>query len=445
MSTLLIRNAKLVNEGKIFNADVFIKNGFIEKIDTNGIAMAADNTIDATGLYLVPGAIDDQVHFREPGLTHKAEIFTEAKAAVAGGVTSFMEMPNTFPAATTLSLLEQKYERAAACSVANYSFFMGTSNTNLNELLKVDERTVCGVKIFMGSSTGEMVVDNPVALEHIFSEVNTLIATHCEDDPMIKVNTELFKQQYGENLDATCHHLIRSREACYKSSSFAIELAKKHHSRLHILHISTAEELELFRNDIPLSQKRITAEACIHHLWFSNEDYATKGNFIKWNPAVKLPSDRDAILKAVIDGRIDVIATDHAPHTLAEKEQSYLTAPSGGPLIQHSYNAMLELFHQGKISLEMIVQKMCHNVAELFEIDRRGFIREGFYADLVLVNLNEQYTVSKNNLLYKCNWSPFEGQTFHSVIKYTIVNGHIVYDNGVVIESVKGKRLLFNR
>jgi dihydroorotase len=445
MSTLLIRNAKLVNEGKIFHADVFIKNGFIEKIDTNGIAMAADNTIDATGLYLVPGAIDDQVHFREPGLTHKAEIYTEAKAAVAGGVTSFMEMPNTFPAATTLSLLEQKYERAAACSVANYSFFMGTSNTNLDELLRVDERTVCGVKIFMGSSTGEMVVDNPVALEHIFSEVNMLIATHCEDDPMIKVNTELFKQQYGENIDATYHHLIRSREACYKSSSFAIELAKKHHSRLHILHISTAEELELFRNDIPLSQKRITAEACIHHLWFSNEDYATKGNFIKWNPAVKLPSDRDAILKAVIDGRIDVIATDHAPHTLAEKEQSYLTAPSGGPLIQHSYNAMLELFHQGKISLEMIVQKMCHNVAELFEIDRRGFIREGFYADLVLVNLNEQYTVSKNNLLYKCNWSPFEGQTFHSVIKYTIVNGHIVYDNGVVIESVKGKRLLFNR
>jgi dihydroorotase len=445
MSTLLIRNAKLVNEGKIFHADVFIKNGFIEKIDTNGIAMAADNTIDATGLYLVPGAIDDQVHFREPGLTHKAEIYTEAKAAVAGGVTSFMEMPNTFPAATTLSLLEQKYERAAACSVANYSFFMGTSNTNLDELLRVDERTICGVKIFMGSSTGEMVVDNPVALERIFSEVNILIATHCEDDPMIKVNTELFKQQYGETLDATYHHLIRSREACYKSSSFAVELAQKHHSRLHILHISSAEELDLFRNDIPLSQKRITAEACIHHLWFSNEDYATKGNFIKWNPAVKLPSDRDAILQAVIDGRIDVIATDHAPHTLAEKEQSYLTAPSGGPLIQHSYNAMLELFHQGKISLEMIVQKMCHNVAELFEIDRRGFIREGFYADLVLVNINEQYTVSKNNLLYKCNWSPFEGQTFHSVIKYTIVNGNIVYDNGVVIESVKGKRLLFNR
>jgi dihydroorotase len=356
-----------------------------------------------------------------------------------------MEMPNTFPAATTLSLLEQKYERAAACSVANYSFFMGTSNTNLDELLRVDERTICGVKIFMGSSTGEMVVDNPVALERIFSEVNILIATHCEDDPMIKVNTELFKQQYGETLDATYHHLIRSREACYKSSSFAVELAQKHHSRLHILHISSAEELDLFRNDIPLSQKRITAEACIHHLWFSNEDYATKGNFIKWNPAVKLPSDRDAILQAVIDGRIDVIATDHAPHTLAEKEQSYLTAPSGGPLIQHSYNAMLELFHQGKISLEMIVQKMCHNVAELFEIDRRGFIREGFYADLVLVNINEQYTVSKNNLLYKCNWSPFEGQTFHSVIKYTIVNGNIVYDNGVVIESVKGKRLLFNR
>lgn len=445
MSTLLIRNAKLVNEGKVFHADVLIKNGFIEKIDTNGIAMPADRTIDATGLHLLPGAIDDQVHFREPGLTHKGEIYTEAKAAVAGGVTSYMEMPNTSPAATTIELLEQKYTRASECSLANYSFFMGTTNNNLEELLKVDERRICGVKVFMGSSTGDMLVDNHQVLQRIFSEVKTLIAAHCEDDPMIKANTETFKAEFGENMDATHHHLIRSREACYKSSSYAVELAKKHNTRLHILHISTAEELNLFRNDIPLSQKRITAEACVHHLWFSNEDYATKGNYIKWNPAVKLPGDREAIFNAVLDGRIDVIATDHAPHTIEEKEQSYLKAPSGGPLVQHSLNVMLEFYKQGKISLEMIVQKMAHNVAEMFEIDRRGFIREGFYADLVLVDLNKTYTVAKNNLLYKCNWSPLEGQTFHSVIMQTIVNGRVVYDNGTFDEAEKGMRLAFNR
>lgn len=445
MSTTLIRNAKLVNEGKVFHADVLIKNGIIEKIDTNGIAMPADRTIDATGLHLLPGVIDDQVHFREPGLTHKGEIYTEAKAAVAGGVTSYMEMPNTSPSAVTVDLLEQKYERAAACSLANYSFFMGTTNTNLEELLKIDERKVCGVKIFMGSSTGDMLVDDPIALERVFSEVKTLIATHCEDDPMIKANTQQFKQEYGEGIDATYHHLIRSREACYKSSSFAVELAKKHNTRLHILHISTAEELSLFRNDIPLSQKRITAEVCIHHLWFSNEDYERKGNYIKWNPAVKLASDRDAIFAAVLDGRIDVIATDHAPHTIDEKEQTYLKAPSGGPLVQHSLNAMLEFYKQGKISLEMIVQKMSHNVAEMFEIDRRGFIREGFHADLVLVDLNNEYTVTKENLLYKCKWSPFEGQTFHSVITHTLVNGNVVFEKGLFDESVYGKRLLFNR
>jgi dihydroorotase len=297
----------------------------------------------------------------------------------------------------------------------------------------------------MGSSTGDMLVDNPVALEKIFSEVKTLIATHCEDDPMIKGNTKKFKQEFGEDMDATYHHLIRSREACYKSSSFAVDLANKHNTRLHILHISTAEELSLFRNDIPLSQKRITAEACVHHLWFSNEDYTSKGNFIKWNPAVKLPSDRDAIFKAVLDGRIDVIATDHAPHTIEEKEQTYSKAPSGGPLVQHSLNAMLEFYKRGNILLEMIVQKMCHNVAEMFEIDRRGFIREGFYADLVLVDLSKEYTVSKNNILYKCKWSPFEGQTFHSIITHTLVNGNIVFENGVFNESVTGKRLLFNR
>jgi dihydroorotase len=446
MSTLLIRHAQLVNEGKIYHADVLIRNGIIEKIDTNGIAMPADRMIDATGLYLLPGAIDDQVHFREPGLTHKGEIYTEAKAAVAGGVTSYMEMPNTSPSATTVELLEEKYTRASQRSLANYSFFIGTTNTNLEELLKIDERNVCGVKIFMGSSTGNMVVDDTNALEKVFKEVRTLIATHCEDDPMIKANTERYKAEVGEdNLTAKYHPLIRSEEACYKSSSFAVELAKKHNTRLHILHISTAKELELFRNDIPLSQKRITAEACVHHLWFSDADYETKGNYIKWNPAVKTAADRDAIFKAVLDGRIDVIATDHAPHTIEEKEQSYLKAPSGGPLVQHSLNAMLEFYHKGKISLEMIVQKMSHNVAEMFEIDRRGFIREGFFADLVLVDLKDSYTVSKQNILYKCNWSPFEGQMFHSVIKHTIVNGHVVYDNGTFDESQMGKRLMFNR
>lgn len=446
MSTLLIRNARLVNEGKVYFADVFIRNQFIEKIDTNGIAMPADKVINAEGLYLMPGVIDDQVHFREPGLTHKGEIYTEAKAAVAGGTTSYMEMPNTSPSATTHELLEQKYTRASQCSLANYSFFMGTTNTNLNELLRVDPTQVCGVKIFMGSSTGNMVVDDMNALEQVFAQVKTLIATHCEDDPMIKANLQATISKYGEaNIDATYHAQIRSEEACYKSSSFAVELAKRYKTRLHILHISTAKELSLFRNDIPLSEKHITAEACIHHLWFTDADYKTKGNFIKWNPAVKTAADRDAIFAAVIDGRIDVIATDHAPHTIDEKNQNYLAAPSGGPLVQHSLNAMLEFYKQGKISLETIVQKMCHNVAELFEIDRRGFIREGFYADLVLVDLNQHYTVDKSNVLYKCGWSPFEGTTFHSKITHTVVNGHLVYDNGKFDESKFGQRLRFNR
>jgi dihydroorotase len=445
MSTLLIRNAQLINEGKIYHADVYIKNGFIEKIDRNGIAMPADRVINAEGLFMLPGIIDDQVHFREPGLTYKGEIYTEAKAAVAGGITSYMEMPNTVPNATTHQLLEEKYERASQVSLANYSFFMGTTNKNLDELLRVDPTNVCGVKIFMGSSTGDMLVDDPNALENIFKQVEILIATHCEDDPMIKENQKRFIEEYGENMPPLFHHLIRSEEACYKSSSFAVELAKKHNTRLHILHISTAKELSLFTNAIPLEQKRITAEACVHHLWFSNEDYATKGNYIKWNPAVKTPEDRDAIFKAVLDGTIDVIATDHAPHTIEEKEQSYLKAPSGGPLVQHSLNAMLEFHHQKKIKLEKIVQRMCHNVAILFEIDRRGFIREGFYADLVLVDLNKEYTVSKSNILYKCGWSPFEGTTFHSQVTHTIVNGNVVYENGVFDETQKGMRLRFNQ
>ncbi len=445
MSTLLIKNARLVNEGKTYFADVFIKNNIIEKIDTNGIAMPADRIINAEGLHLLPGAIDDQVHFREPGLTHKGEIYTEAKAAIAGGITSYMEMPNTVPSATTIELLEEKYTRASQCSLANYSFFMGTTNTNLPELLKLDPSNVCGVKIFMGSSTGNMVVNDMNALEQVFAQVKMLIATHCEDDPMIKQLTEEFKQKYGYDIDASYHHLIRSAEACYKSSSFAVSLAKKYKTRLHILHISTAKELALFRNDIPLSQKHITAEACIHHLWFTNDDYKTKGNFIKWNPAVKTIEDRDAIFAAVLDGRIDVIATDHAPHTISEKSKPYFDAPSGGPLVQHALNAMLQFYHQGKISLETIVQKMSHNVAELFEIDRRGFIREGFYADLVLVDLNKSYTVDKSNILYKCGWSPFEGTEFNSKITHTIVNGNVVFDDGKFNETNLGMRLKFNR
>ena len=445
MSTILIKNALLVNEGKTYHADVLIKDNFIEKIDTNGIAMQADKIIDAYGMYMLPGIIDDQVHFREPGLTHKGEIYTEAKAAVAGGITSYMEMPNTSPSATTIDLLEHKYSRASECSLANYSFFMGTTNTNLDELLKVDETKVCGVKIFMGSSTGDMLVDNPESLDAIFKNVKTLIATHCEDDPMIKANAERIKQEFGQDITTEFHPKIRTAEACYASSSFAVELAKKHNTRLHILHISTAKELELFRNDIPLSQKRITAEACVHHLWFTDKDYAEKGNSIKWNPAVKTAEDRDAIFRAVLDGRIDVIATDHAPHTIDEKKQNYLNAPSGGPLVQHSLNAMLEFHKQGKISLEAIVQKMSHNVAEMFEIDRRGFIREGYFADLVLVDLNQSYTVSKENILYKCAWSPFEGQIFHSIVRHTFVNGNHVYNNGSFDESNKGMRLSFNR
>ncbi|MCF8447823.1 MAG: dihydroorotase [Bacteroidia bacterium] len=429
----------------MYHADVLIKGKFIEKIERQGIAMPADQVIDAQGKYLFPGLIDDQVHFREPGLTHKGEIYTEARAAVAGGVTSFMEMPNTVPSATTIELLEEKYTRASACSLANYSFFMGTTNTNLEELLKVDDTKICGVKIFMGSSTGDMLVDDPKALEAIFSQVKSLIATHCESDPLIKKNQAEIIAQFGENIDASYHPKIRSEEACYLSSSFAVELAKKHGTRLHILHISTEKELALFDPNIPLLQKKITAEACVHHLWFSDEDYKTKGNFIKWNPAVKKASDRDAILQAVIDNRIDVIATDHAPHTMEEKSATYLKAPSGGPLVQHSLNALLELHHQGKLSLERIAEKAAHNVAMLFEIDRRGFIREGFYADLVLVDLNQEYEVSKSNILYKCGWSPFEGQTFHSKVTHTFVNGHLAYENGQLSESELGMRLKFNR
>lgn len=444
MKTYLIKNALIVNEGKITEGDILVKDGLIDKIGTD-ISHETAVVVEAEGLHLLPGAIDDQVHFREPGLTHKGEIYTEARAAVAGGVTSFMEMPNTVPGAVTIDLLEQKYSRAAQCSLANYSFYMGTANSNnIEEIRRVNPKNVCGVKIFMGSSTGDMLVDNGT-LETLFAETGMLIATHCEDDPMIKENFERYKQQYGDDIPAKYHPLIRSREACYKSSSFAIELAKKHGTRLHILHISTAEELALFDNTKPLKEKQITAEACIHHLWFNDADYEKWGNYIKWNPAVKTAADSEAIFNAILDGRIDVIATDHAPHTVEEKEQAYTKAPSGGPLVQHSVLAMLDFYKKGKISLEKIVEKMSHNVADMFAIDRRGFIREGYYADFVLADLNATTTVTKDNIFYKCGWSPFLGHTFGSSISKTFVNGHLVYDNGTFDESRLGQRMLFLR
>lgn len=443
MKTISIRNATIINEDKIFEGNVFVRDGKIWNIDALGRDRIGELTIDAKGAYLIPGAIDDQVHFREPGLTHKGELLTESRAAVAGGVTSYMEMPNTVPGASTVALLEQKYARAAEVSAANYSFFMGTTNDNLAELLKVDYSKVCGVKIFMGSSTGNMLVDNEEELHAVFKQVPALIALHCEDDPMIKTRQLEMIARYGEaGLNATHHPSIRYREACYASSSKAVELAKLYGTRIHILHISTAEELALFSNELPLKDKKITAEACIHHLWFSEEDYAEKGNFIKWNPAVKAASDREAILQAVIDGRIDVIATDHAPHTLAEKQLPYLQAPSGGPLVQHSVQAMFELAEQGKIKHEQVVRKMSHAVAELFRIQNRGFVREGYQADLVLVE-KKLYTVSKQNILYKCGWSPLEGVNFNHSIHTTLVNGHPVWYAGKIDTGFRGDRLKF--
>jgi dihydroorotase len=442
--SILIKNATLVNEGTQVKADVYLKDGLIHAIG-NYLSIEADSVIDATGKYLLPGIIDDQVHFREPGLTHKGTIFSESRAAVAGGITSFMEMPNTVPNVFTQELLEDKYQIAERTSLANFSFFMGASNDNIAEVLKTNPHTVCGIKVFMGSSTGNMLVDNAETLEKIFSSSNMLIATHCEDESTIRNNTEIFNAKYGENIPVACHPLIRSAEACYTSSSLAVSLAKKHGSRLHVLHISTEKELSLFENKIPLKDKKITAEACIHHLWFSDADYQKKGMLIKWNPAIKTDTDRKAILAAVLDGRIDVIATDHAPHTLEEKNNTYLKAPSGAPLVQHSLVTMLELFHMKKITLEKIVEKMCHNVAILFQIEKRGFIREGYWADLVLVDLNKPWTVNTSNILYQCGWSPMEGQTFTASISHTFVNGHLAYENGILNDETRGKRLLFNR
>ncbi|WP_166332324.1 dihydroorotase [Sphingobacterium chungjuense] len=444
MSTILIKNAQVVNEGEIKVLDIFIKDGRIEQIAPT-IDKAAAQEINAEGLHLLPGLIDDQVHFREPGLTYKADIATESRAAVAGGTTSFMEMPNTVPNALTQKLLQDKYDIGQDSSLANYSFFMGAGNDNLEEVLKTNPRDVCGIKVFMGSSTGNMLVDNETALANIFQNAPTLVATHCEDETTIRRNMAVYKEKYGEDVTIDMHPAIRSEEACYLSSSKAVELALKYDTRLHILHISTGKETHLFSKDIPLEKKRITAEACVHHLWFSDADYATKGNFIKWNPAVKTAADRDEIWRAVLDGRIDVIATDHAPHTFEEKSQPYLQAPSGGPLVQHAMQALLDKVKEGRLTLEQLVQKTAHNTAQCFQIEQRGFIREGYWADLVLVDLNKPYTVTRENILSKCKWSPFEGHTFSASIEHTIVSGNVAYSNGKIQEVGSGHRMLFDR
>lgn len=441
---ILIKNAQLVNENSITSTDVLIVGQRIEKIGkelTDGNA----KVIDANGKYLLPGIIDDQVHFREPGLTHKAEIYTESKAAVAGGITSFMEMPNTVPNTLNQELLQHKYDIGAKRSLANYSFFMGASNDNIEEVMKTNRRDVCGIKVFMGSSTGNMLVDDEKTLGELFSRAELIVAAHCEDETTIRKNTEIFKEKYGENVPFTAHPLIRSEEACYLSSSKAVSLAKANNTKFHVLHISTGKETGLFDNSIPLKDKLITSEACIHHMWFSDADYDSKGSLIKWNPAVKTANDRSAIFQAMLDDKIDVIATDHAPHTWDEKQNKYFGAPSGGPLVQHALPAMLEHHLNGKISLERIAQKMCHNLAILFEIEDRGYVREGYFADLILVDVNDPWEVNKDNVLSKCGWSPFEGQSFRSKVTHTFVSGHLAYEDGSFDESKKGERLLFDR
>ncbi|NLN95770.1 MAG: dihydroorotase [Bacteroidales bacterium] len=446
---LLIRNAQIVNEGQSFNGSVLISDGLITEIfrgvPSNEQIPENIETLDAEDKLLIPGVIDDQVHFREPGLTHKADIESESRAAVAGGVTSFMEMPNTLPPTLTQELLEEKYQIAAKTSVANYSFYMGTSNYNVDEVLKTDPTTVCGVKIFLGASTGNLLVDDPQTLERLFSECKLLIAAHCEDETIIKQNSAAFFQKYGENVPINMHATIRSSEACYRSSEYAVNMAKKYGTRLHVLHLSTAQEMQLFDNSMPLEDKHITAEVCVHHLWFSDEDYQKLGTKIKWNPAVKTANDRKELMEALINDKLDVVATDHAPHNIEEKNNTYFKAPSGGPLVQHSLLVMLEFWQQKKISLEKIVEKMCHAPAICFSLKNRGFIRKGYYADLVLIDPSRFFAVNKENILYKCGWSPFEAHTFHSTITHTFVNGNLVFENGIINDSYKGMRLLFNR
>lgn len=445
MKTYLIKNAKIVNENKTFTGDVLIENEIIKEIATTIKVDENVTTINANGKFLIPGFIDDQVHFREPGLTHKANIATESRAAVAGGITTFIEQPNTVPQATTQELLENKFSIASKDSYTNYSFMFGGTNNNLEELLKTDPQKVAGIKLFLGSSTGNMLVDDVEVLEKIFSSTKMIISVHCEDEATIRKNTTEFKEKYGDDIPIKYHPIIRSEEACYISSSKAIELAKKTGARLHIFHVSTEKETHLFRNDIPLEEKQITAEVCIHHLWFNDQDYDEKGTFIKWNPAVKTEKDRQGLWKALLDDRIDVLATDHAPHTLEEKNNVYTKAPSGGPLVQHAVPAILEKIKEGVISIEKAVEKMSHNPAKLFQIKKRGFIKEGYYADLVLIDPNKPQTVTKENVLYKCGWSPFEGTTFSASITHTFVNGNLMYNNGVFNDDVKGKRLTFNR
>jgi dihydroorotase len=447
MSSILIKNATIISEARTYRSDLLIKDELISAIGSHESinVPAGTKIIDASGLLLIPGIIDDQVHFREPGLTHKGDIFTESRAAVAGGVTSFMDMPNTIPQTITIDILNEKYRSGSENSLANYSFYIGATNTNLNEVLKVDPSEVCGIKLFMGSSTGNMLVDNENALRELFSKAAVPVTAHCEDEPTIRKNSEIYREKYGEDIPVKMHSLIRSREACFLSSSYAVKLAKEYNTRLHILHISTADELKLFSNEFPLNQKRITAEVCVHHLWFDESSYDNLGTLIKWNPSIKTRFDRDALINGVNNNLIDIVATDHAPHTLSEKKNSYFKAPSGGPLIQHSLVVMLELWHRKIFSLEKIVQMMCHNPAILFNIRDRGFIREGYKADLCLVDPACTWTVTKQNILYKCGWSPFEGTTFRSKVVQTIVNGTIVYDNGVIKEDYRGQRLLFDR
>ena len=446
MSTFLIKNARIVNEGSVFEGDVLIENEIIRQIADNISAKSSECIIiDAEGSFLIPGVIDDQVHFREPGLTHKGDIASESKAAVAGGITSYIEQPNTVPNAVTQELLEEKYQIASKTSHANYSFMMGGTNDNLEEILKTNPKNVAGLKLFLGSSTGDMLVDSSASLEKIFSNTKLLIAVHSEDETIVKNNLAKYKEIYGDDIPVEKHPEIRSVAACYESTVRVIELAKKTGARLHVFHISTAKELDLFTNKIPLEKKQITAEVCIHHLWFTDADYETKGSLIKWNPAVKTKEDKDALWKALLDDRIDVIATDHAPHTLEEKSNPYSTCPSGGPLVQHALVAMMESYFKGKISIEKIVEKMCHNPAKIFKIENRGFIKEGYFADLVIVNPHMPWNVKKENIIAKCGWSPFEGINFKSRVTHTFVNGKLAYANGKVKDIIAGQRLTFDR
>jgi dihydroorotase len=447
MTTIFIKNATIINEGRTFRGELLISGEYISSVAPFGQIRIPEkaHTIDASGLLLIPGVIDDHVHFREPGLTHKGDIFTESRAAVAGGITSFMDMPNTNPQTVTNALLNEKFRLGSESSLANYSFYIGATDTNLNEVLNADRSGVCGIKLFMGSSTGNMLADNETILRDLFSKAEIPVACHCESEPVIRRNSEIYRGKYGEDVPVKMHPLIRSREACFLSSSYAVTLAREYNTRIHILHLSTADEMKLFSNELPLAQKRITGEVCVHHLWFDETEYDEKGTLVKWNPAIKTRFDRDALLNSTINDVLDIVATDHSPHTTEEKNNNYFKAPSGGPLVQHSLVAMLELWHRKLISIEKIVEKMCHNPAILFNIKERGFIREGYKADLCLIDPDDPWTVSKDNILYKCGWSPFEDTTFRSRVVKTIVNGTVVYDDGVINEDYRGQKLVFDR